>query len=137
MANEKSYRLKDASLKATVALPAALSTTVYSDSFDLGTANQKLLRGEFEISAEALDTTALPNGETVTYGLQDSADDSTFAAVQDTVLVQTGASGAGAAAATERIGIPSTLRRYVRVSAVTSSGTGDCSGSDLTFEFVG
>jgi len=47
------------------------------------------------------------------------------------VLVQTGAGGAGAAAATARFAIPSDCERYVRVTA-TNSGTGDASGASMT-----
>jgi hypothetical protein len=81
----------------------------------------------------ALAVGALPNGETVTYGLEESTDDSTFTDVYTlSEALQTGAGGAGAATATVRFCLPSNISRYIRVSATTSGGSGDCSGSNMT-----
>ena len=135
MANEKTYRVKDATLQESKALPASAGD-VSTDSFDLGAAAQKLARCELELSVPALGATPLPNGETVTYKLEDSADDSSFATVQDSVVVQTGAAGAGAAAVVDRIGIPSNIRQYVRVTATLSGGGADASASSMTLSLV-
>ena len=136
MANEKTYRIKDASLIETKALPAAGGGTASTGSFDLGDADQKLARVEFELSAPALGATPLPNGETMIYDLEDSPDDSSFASVADAVITQTGASGAGAAAVVQRIGIPSDIRQYVRVTATLSSGGATAAASSMTLSLV-
>jgi hypothetical protein len=50
-------------------------------------------------------------------------------------LVQTGAGGAGAAAATARFRLPTDCERYVRVSAVNSAA-GDASDKSVTAELL-
>jgi len=118
----------------TKALPngAASSST---DAIDLGPLTDRGARPpmELEILAPALTAAQLPDDKTMTYKVEsDSA--SNFASpktLADAVLVQTGAGGAGAAAATARFAIPSDCERYVRVTA-TNSGTGDASGASMT-----
>ena len=111
---------------------------VNSSGFDLGALNARGERPENVegyISAPALTTTQLPDTETMTYKVQHAAssDYSDAVTLADAVLVQTGAGGAGAAAATARYRIPSDCSRYVRIVA-TKTGTGDCSGLSLTHE---
>jgi hypothetical protein len=132
MANEFSYNRQDASVNpAAKALPSSGGGTASTASIDLLSAN--VLRDvEFEIQAPALGVTPLPNGETMTYKVEDSADDSSFATVYDSVVVQTGAGGAGAAAATVRFRVPAESRRYIRVTATSSASAGDASGSTVS-----
>jgi len=135
MSNEFTFRRQDAELNESKALPAAQSTAVNQTAIDLGQtpAQGALLAGcELEIGAPALGATPLPNGTTLTYSVEDSADNLSFATIADAVLVQTGAAGAGAAAATKRFRLPTSVRRYVRAVATTGAGTGDCSGSEFT-----
>lgn len=124
--------LADAQFSVTKALPNG-AAAVNSDSIDLAhsTNGLHLADCELKINAPALATAALPDTKTMTYKVEDSADDSSFATIADAVIVQTGAGGAGAAAAEKRFRFPSTVRRYVRVTA-TNSGAGDASGSSLT-----
>ena len=51
------------------------------------------------------------------------------------VIVQTGAGGVGAAAATAQLALPSGVNRYVRVKA-TNSGSADASAKSLTAQLV-
>jgi hypothetical protein len=79
----------------------------------------------------------LPNSETVKYTVQHD-DDSAFGTVADLypdVLTQTGAGGAGAAAASKRYAIPVDCKRYIRVKAV-NSGAGNASAKSLTHELL-
>jgi len=136
MANEFAPRKNDAAVSpAAKSLPAAAGTE-NTASIDLN-AVAPFLPGnvEFELTTPTLAVGALPNGETVTYELEDSADDTTFADVYilDEAL-QTGAGGAGATGATIRFNVPSNVGRYVRVSATTSGGSGDCSASSMTLK---
>ena len=127
MANEFARRRQDADVNpAAIALPAAASTAINTASIDIG-AGDFLPQLEFEIQAPVLNTTQLPDTRTVTYLVADSANDSSFATIYDSVLVQTGASGAGAAAANARFSLPAETRRYIRVTATTGASTGDCS----------
>jgi len=132
------YAVKDALLKVTIALPNG-AATVYSAGIDLGhgTKGDFLANAEVKISAPALTTTQQPNAKTLTYTIQHD-DDAAFGTVADLypgVLVQTGAGGAGAAAATFTARLPVDVKRYVRVKAV-GSATGDASAASLTFEVL-
>jgi len=133
------FQLKDAKFIETKALSNGAGS-VNSDGFDLG---QMTARGarlpevEGKITAPALTTTQLPDSETMTYKVE-HADQSNYGdavTLYDAVLVQTGASGEGAAAASARYRIPSDCKRYVRIVA-TKTGTGDCSTVSLTHELV-
>jgi len=130
--------IRDATLTASIALPAA-DGSVYTASFDLGAAPANR---DFEAAVEALITapalgaTPLPNDDTMTYKLQHSTDDSTFSTLYDAVLVQLGAGGVGAAAATARAKLPSDCYRYIRLAATGAGTIGDCSGSSCTLELL-
>jgi len=117
----------------TKALPAAASTAVYSDSMDLMNGpNGTLGQVDLVLTAPALTATELPNTRTLTFALQDSADDSSFADVAgyEQICYQVGA-GSAVAAESPRITLPSTVRRYIRVRATTGASTGNCSGKSL------
>jgi len=136
MPNDYSPARSDAALNpASLALPSAASTTVNSASVDLNAVTPFLAEIEFElVSASAsLDSTALPNGETITYVLAESTDDSTFTAVYTLdEATMTGAGGAGDTANTVYFRLPSDISRYVRIQATTSSSSGVCSAASLT-----
>ena len=135
MANEFAPRKQDAALNpAAKTLPSAHSTTVYTASIDLGAVTPFIPgKVEFQLVTPALNTSQLPDTRTVTYTLQDSADDSSFAAVQVlSEATQTGASSAGAAAGTVRFMVPSDVRQYIRVAITTGASTGDCSAASAT-----
>lgn len=135
MANEFARNRQDADVNpASKTLPAAASTAANSASIDLGTTSPKLGGMELEIGAPILTTTELPDTKTTTYSIEDSADDSSFATIQDAVLVQTGAGGTGAAAATARVGLGSATRQYIRLVGTTGAGTGDQSAKSMTLK---
>lgn len=132
--------LQDASLIQTAALPegatgAPVATNV--TGFDLGGGDHA---GNFEllVSLPALTTAELPDTETMTVSIEtdDNADFSSASIIVDKAVVQTGASGAGAAAKSARVGLPSDVERYVRAKATISAGGGDCSAKKLTAGLV-
>ena len=130
------FAVKDEALKVTKALPNG-AATVYSDGLDLGHGSRGdfLAAADFKVSAPALTTAQLPDTKTIVYSIQHD-DDAAFGTAADLypgVIVQTGADGAGAAAATFTARLPVDVKRYVRVKAV-NSGAGDASGASLTFE---
>lgn len=132
------HYIVDASLQETKALSNGAGN-VACDGLDLGAVSlrgARLADCELEISAPALSTAQLPDTETMTYSIETSDDDSTWDKIlADQVLVQTGADGAGAAAAKARCKIPSDCERYLRVKA-TKTGTGDCSTVSMTVSLL-
>jgi len=125
------YEVQDKKLTRSAALPATGGATVELASIDMGK-GEHYEECELVIEAPALNSTELPDGETVTYRVQHSADDAAWSILYGSVIVQTGASGSGADAAEDRVRLPSNCGRYVRVQAETSSTAGDCSGKSAT-----
>jgi hypothetical protein len=126
------FNLQDYELSTTLPLLGITAAPVVTaDVIDLGQINPPgdfLANCELVISAPAIPTGKLPDGQTVTYSVETS-NDKAFAngtAAPTTVivgaaLVQTGASSAGAAAATGRVRLPTTVGEYIRVKATGSA----------------
>lgn len=127
--------------QVTKALPAAAATN-YSDSIDLfatqrsagdagtlGTANPRLFVIKVPVG------TALVATKTMTFEVQDSADNSSFADItgRDTALTITGITGNGNAATEFQDWLPPNCRRYVRLKQVVESGGGDNTAKSVTF----
>lgn len=121
--------VRDANLTVSKALSNGAGT-VLSTGIDLGlsTRSDFVAGAEFLIEAPAHTTTLLPDAETEKYTIEhdDAADFSTVANLDLDALIQTGAGGAGAVAASKRVGIPSNVKRYVRLKAI-KTGTGNAS----------
>jgi len=134
------FNVKDSALQITRALPAAASSTVTSTALDLGhTANgAPLERGEILVSAPAVTTTMVPDTRTMTYNLIASAnaDLSSPVTVVSGLIVQTGAGGAGAAAATARYKPASDSLRYYGLQIVSGGSTTDSSTVSGQIEWV-
>jgi len=128
----------DSTMVKTKALPDGAATTI-TDGIDLGHGANGDVGGNFElqIEAPALATAALPDTKTMTFDVyHDTAVGfGTEVLLMGSVIVQTGADGAGAAAVTKQVRLPVDCNRYIRVKA-TNSGTGDASGSDMTARLV-
>lgn len=124
-------QVRDAALTVTKALPAAAKNHNTS-TIDLGaTAPASLETIEVEIAVPALP--ALVEAKTVTIKLQDSADDSSYADVEELAsLVITGGTGNGAAATTRKVRLPSTCKRYLQANIAVLTGGGDNTGVSLT-----
>lgn len=133
------FALKDAQLKVTDALPAAASTTQYSDAIDLGhgTFGDFLAEVEFKLTVPALNATMAPDTRTFTYSIVTAATSdlsSSPTVVHASILTQTGAGGAGAATNNVTLRLPVDCGRYVGVKCVSGGSTGDASSVSLTFE---
>jgi hypothetical protein len=133
-----SFQVRDALHTVTRALPngAAAVTSTALDTETVASGRQ-LADFEILIEAPAMGTTPMPNAKTMTYAVVTSAnaDLSGPTVIADAVLVQTGAAGAGCAAATARFRLPTNAARYVGVRA-TGSASGDATGSSATISFV-
>lgn len=126
--------LGDAALKVTKALPNG-AASVTSDFIDLGNSSN----GEFVAHCELLIelpaqvTGVLGDAATIKCDVltSDSADGSNPTTIAATVLTQTGAGGAGAAAISARFRLPTNCARYVGVKA-TKSAAGNASGTSMS-----
>lgn len=129
--------IRDASLMNTRALPNG-AATVNSTGIDLElTSRSDFVAGaELLIEAPACNTTQLPDTQTLTYTVQHATDSGFSSPVTlFSGILQTGAGGAGAVAATKRVGIPSDVSRYVRLQIV-KSGAGDATAAIATLSLV-
>ena len=126
--------IKDAALIKSKALPAA-GASASTNSIDLQAVDASFERIEVEVSIPALPN--LADTKTNTTTLEDSADDSTFAAIAGlATLVQTGASGTGAAAASRTVRLPSGTRRYLRATCAVTSAGGDSTAKSVTLSLL-
>lgn len=123
MSFEFNRNQQDQNYVSTVAIAQAGANTA---SFDLEQAvGGDIERVVFELAGPALTTAQLADTKIVTYTLQDSADGTTFAAVDPAITTtQTGAGAAGAAAKTVRFRVPANTRRYVRIAQTASASPG-------------
>lgn len=138
----QSYNAKDAALRKSDALPAAASTTKNGTALDLGAAlsqnGTRLAPCELKLSVPAVTTTMVPNTKTITYSIE-SAVDAAFSApiaLATGCIVQTGAGGAGAAAAEFRMKLPTNCARYVRAKAVSGADVTNSSAVSMTLELL-
>ena len=133
-----SLALKDAQVKNTRALPASASATVDGAALDLGHGSfgDFVAQAEFKLSAPAVNATMAPDTRTFTYSIlhSDNSDLSSPTVLYSSVIVQTGAGGAGAAAATYTFRLPVDVKRYVGVRIVSGASTGDASSVSATLE---
>ena len=134
-------QLKDAKLKLTLALPNGAANVTSSPAIDLGVTTalgQPASREEAILTAPAMTTAQMPDAKTMKYDLitADSADLATNPVTLVTAAItQTGAGGAGCAAATYNFVPPSTSKRYFGFKA-TGSASGDATGAAATLEMV-
>lgn len=130
--------LRDAALRATIALPAAASTSVVTDGIDLGDRTTRSVPPDVELvlKVPALSTTILPDTRTATLTIEASSS-SSFAGTPETLrtLVLTGAGGVGVAVASElRVALPVDVDRYVR--GKVAFGVSTTTGAALSAEFA-
>jgi hypothetical protein len=137
--------VRDANLKATLALPNAASTTVnQATGFDTEhtTLADMLALLELLFTAPALTTVQLPNAATMTYNLIGSAAANMSAPtiLQQNVIVQTGAGGVGAALATARARLPTNFAatglRYIGIQIVSGATATNSSAVSATHEML-
>lgn len=132
--------VKDANVKITRALPASTTAVTTASAIDTGASTaigQQMANNEFKLSAPAVTTAQLPDAKTFTYDVihSDNADLSSSSVLFNDCIIQTGASGAGAAAATYSLRLPTAAKRYIGFTITPSaSGTGDASAATATLE---
>lgn len=130
--------VKDAELIETKALPNGAGST-NTDAFDLGMGEQGQFAANCElvIDAPALVVGDLADAATMKYSVQMDSDAGfgSPTTIYPDVITQTGAGGAGAAAASRRVRLPTNCERYVRVRA-TNSASGDASDKSMTVSLV-
>lgn len=104
-----------------------------STAIDLEDVSPELV-GEGAVLYINVPATTCATGQTITVTVQDSANNSSFAAVASLpTLVLTGVSNA-TAAAERQYRLPPSIRRYVRINIATSATTGDMSGFTATMK---
>jgi hypothetical protein len=135
-----SFALKDTQLKNTGALPAAASSTVDVAAIDLGHGSRgdHLANAELKVSAPAVTTTMAPDTRTFSYSVihSDNADLSSPTVLYTNIIVQTGASSAGAAAADATVRLPVDVKRYVGVRVVSGASTATAAAVSVTAELL-
>lgn len=131
-----SLALKDAQLKGTLALPSGASS-VYGAAIKLDNTARGAFPGEVEwlVTAPALVVGKLADASTMKYSVTVSAnaDGSSPTIVYPDVIVQTGAGGAGAVAATKIVRLPVSVTGYVALK-ITNSAAADASAVSATLE---
>lgn len=128
--------MKDVLLTATKAHPAAAAANA-TDGLNLGPQGGAYRGSELQLYLEVPAVPALVDTKTITYTIKDSADNSSFTAIDGlATIVSTGAGGAGAAAVAKKIKLPDATRQYVRVDAAVLTAGGDNTGVSYTASII-
>ena len=133
--------VQDASLKVSIALPAAASTTVNTAAIDLGALTSKGMRSEHcELFAAIplIVLAKLPNTSVETYTIQ-ASDSATFASGVKTLAqtTQTGATGSASQPAQDlRCRLPSDCPRYARLQVVSDAAGANASSLSASLQIV-
>ena len=131
------HNIRDAALKVTKACPAA-GANHNTDTIDLGCKNPGASVESFEVEIAIPALPSLADGKTLTVKLQDSADNTTFADVEQLAsVVVTGASGNGSAAKTVVVRLPSDVNRYVQANLAVVTGGGDNTAKSVVVSLLG
>lgn len=131
-----SRAIKDALLKTVKALPAAAASASQT-AIDLGAVTPDVSLQNVEALLSVPATPSLVDTKTITYTFEDSADNSSFAAIAELATkVSTGAGGTGAAAVSHRVKLPPATRRYLRVTAAVLTAGGDNTAISFTLELL-
>jgi hypothetical protein len=126
---------KDASLKASAALPNA-ANTVNTNGIDLGAATPYPVTEQLQVKISNTVATGA-NTKNINIRLMDSADNSSFANVAqlaNPILRVTDNSGIPAGEVT--IQLPPNTRRYIRATALGEASGGDASDGTFTIELL-
>ncbi len=136
-ANQPGRGVRDASLSNSKAFPAAAANNS-STGINTG-AVRSGPNGIFpEESAILIEWPALANlvdAKTITFTVQDSADNSSFTSIGLTYVI-TGGGGVGVAAGFKKFRLPADVRQYVNVNAAVLTAGGDNTASSYTVSIV-
>lgn len=134
----RGLQLKDALARVTRTLPSgAASVTSLASIGPFGKTQwgSAVALVDLLLTAPAMNTTQMPDAKTMTYDIisSDNADLSSPTVIAPGVIVQTGAGGAGCAAATARWRPSADSKAYIGLKA-TGSAAGDATGASATLE---
>lgn len=128
--------ITDALLTTVKALPAAAASASQT-AIDLGCVTPDVSLENVELLLTVPAVPALVDAKTIIYTFEDSADNSSFAAIAELATVtSTGAASAGAAAVSRRVKLPASTRRYVRVTAAVLTAGGDNTAVSFTSKLL-
>lgn len=127
-------RFKDASLTKTIALPSGAATAATA-SIDLGKTKPFPITEKFHCKLTTTAATGV-NDKTIVLSLQDSANNSSFAAIAGTGTLTIVAASSAYAAGSLTVSLSPGTRRYIRAVAVGESGGGNASDGDLTLDLL-
>lgn len=122
MAHEFSRNIRDAAVKASIALTAS-DGSVTTPDIDLGAEKYKAENYELEIAIPELTSTHLPSADTITVLVQHGAAASPTTSTGMSFVV-TG-TGSTIAAQTKRWRLPSDTLRYINVKFTSAGTSGD------------
>lgn len=124
--------IKDAKLVVTRVAPAA-AANADSSSLDLGQVTAFPINEVLELQIAVPATDTLVEDKVLTVTVQDSADDSTFAAVATLpTVVVTGAATNISAAKTTVLKLAGSVRRYIRINVAVETGGGDVTDTTVS-----
>lgn len=127
-----SRSIRDAALQVTKACPAA-GANHNTPTLDLGSTNPGVTAEHFELEIAIPALPSLAADKTLTVKLQDSADDSTYADIEELAsVVVTGVLAAGSAANTVAVRLPSSINRYIQANLAVSASGGDNTAKSVT-----
>lgn len=133
---QNSFSVVDALLSATTALPTQ-GNIVIQAAIDLGPTNPSLAGTVSDLIINAPDGATLNTGQTLTFNVQDSADNVTFANVNTLPsYVVTGASNVVPAGSSRTFRLPPNIRRYMRVSCTASATAGTSASASFTHQIL-
>jgi len=131
------HNIRDAALKVTKACPAA-GANHNTDTIDLGCKNPGASVESFEVEIAIPALPSLAADKTLTVKLQDSADNTTFADVEQLAsVVVTGVSTSGSAASTVVVRLPSDVKRYIQANLAVASSGGDNTAKSVVVSLLG
>jgi hypothetical protein len=123
--------VQDAALTVSKALPAAGASNT-CDAFEIGNGDS-VEQAELEVSTPTL--AALADDKSLTFELVTGSTSSPSTVLQR-IHVLTGAGGAGVAATTKRVRIPSNADKYIAVKCTEDGSGGDVTGSSYTVKLL-
>lgn len=126
----RDFLAQDSNLSTAGALPAGGASSA-TTSLDLQTdsTGSFVIPCEFIANLPALTSTALPNGQTISYSVQHAPDNATWTTLIPEVAVQTG-TGSAILASAPTFRVPPTVNRYIRLLATASASA---ASSGVTF----
>lgn len=126
--------LKDAKLYQEKALPAA-NASASTDSIEVGKGVPESI--QVRVAVEAVPSLADTKTCTTTLEHSDEAAANFVAIPEFATLVQTGAGGAGAAAAERTVYLPPSVKKFIRATSAIVADGGNNTAKKVSLEIIG